>query len=131
MKKIQFLLSGLIIMLTLNLSAQNPPSYEFRASSVNSKLQSEVGQNYYYVGFVIQGIKNTVHKKALLQYLSSLPQFKKININEVNEFHGFIDKDLKAKDVREILRSQNVDFKFDKYKFKGLYQAEQLKQKIQ
>jgi len=118
-------------MLTLSLSAQNPPSYEFRASSVNSKLQSEVGQNYYYVGFVIQGIKNTVHKKALLQYLSSLPQFKKININEVNEFHGFIDKGLKAKDVREILRSQNVDFRFDKYKFKGLYQAEQLKQKIQ
>jgi len=130
MKTLQFLIIGFILLTTLSLSAQKQ-TYEFRTSSVGGKLQSEVGKDYRYVGFVIKDIKNNIQKEALQKALSSNSLFQKIQINSVNEFHGFIHKSLKAQDVRKILLKQGVDFEFDQYKFKGLYRAEQLKQKTQ
>jgi len=129
MKKTRFLLSGLIILLTLNLSAQTK-SYEFRTSPVGKKEQATVGNNFYYVSFNIKYVKNDMQKESLIQFLTKNPNFKKVQINSANEFHGFINKKLNAKDVREILLSQNTDFKFDRYKFKGCYRNEELKQYI-
>jgi len=48
----------------------------------------------------------------------------------VNEFHGYVKKTMHAKDVRPLLLSQGVDFKFDQYKFKGCFRNEQLKQEV-
>ena len=129
MRKIKFLGALLVVFLTLNLSAQKQ-TYEFRTSSVGGKLQSEVGENYRYIGFVIKDIKNDIQKKTLQKALSSNPLFKKVSINSVNEFHGFIHKSLKAQDVRKILLKQGVDFKFDRYKFEGCFANEQLKQEV-
>jgi len=129
MKNTRFLLSALVIILTLSLSAQKQ-TYEFRTSPVSSKSQAEVGKDYYYVSFVIKGIKNEAQKKILQKSFSSNPQFKKVSINKVNEFHGFIHKSLDAHKVREILLAQGFDFKFDRYKFKGCYLNEQLKQEV-
>jgi len=57
MKNTRFFLSGLVILLTLNLSAQTK-SYEFRTSPVGKKEQAAVGNNFYYVSFNIKYVKN-------------------------------------------------------------------------
>jgi len=118
------------LLLVLNVSAQKQ-GYEFRTFPVNDKLQTEIGKDYRFVGFVVKGIKTEAQKQALQKSLSSNSQFKKVRINGVNEFHGFIQKDLKAVDVRKILQSQGFDFVFDKYKFKGDIMQEQYNQTLE
>jgi len=127
MKRVQFLLSVLGFLLVLNASAQKQ-GYEFRTSSVSAKSQLEVGQDYRYVEFVIKDLKTPMQKQALQKVLSANPQIKKGSINSVNEFHGFIHKDLKATDVRKILQAEGCDFKFDDNKFKGRFVNEELRQ---
>jgi len=129
MKNIQFLLSGIIIFLTLSLSAQQR-TYEFKTSSVGEKLQSEVGSDFRFVSFNVKGIENNTQQKALLKTLEANTNFKRVSMNANHEFHGFINKELKAKDVRKILLAQGLDFKFDSHKFKGCYSNEQLKQEF-
>ena len=127
MKKLSILL-GMLLFLSFHLSAQKQ-SYTFRTSPVGGKLQSEIGKDYRFVGFVIQGIRNDIQKKTLQKALSSNPLFKRVSINSVNEFHGFIHNSLDAHKVRTILLAQGVDFKFDRFKFKGCYLNEELSQK--
>ena len=128
MKNTRFFLSVLIIIFTLNLSAQEKKEYDFRTSPIGNKLQSEVGKDFRYVAFVIKGIKTPAQKQVLKKFLRKNPNFKRVSINTVNEFHGFINKKLSAQDVREILLSQGLDFRFDRYKFKGCYLNEQFEQ---
>jgi len=128
MKKIKLIIGVFILLFTLNLSAQEKKEYDFRTSPIGNKLQSEVGKDFRYVAFVIKGIKTPAQKQVLKNILRKNPNFKRVSINTVNEFHGFINKKLSAQDVRQILLSQGFDFRFDKYKFKGCYLNEQFKQ---
>jgi len=116
-------------MLTLNLSAQMQ-AYEFKTAPVGEKLQYEVGSEFQFVSFNIKDIKTSAQKVVLVKLLESNSNFKQVRISNSHEFHGFINKQLKAKDVREILIAQSVDFVFDKHKFKGNFMKEQRNQTL-
>jgi hypothetical protein len=122
---VKYLLSLLMVFLgsSLLVQAQETYSYDFKSypTKQNAKIKSSVGSDYYFVGFGIKGIKNDLQKKALERYFNANPNFKEVHINSVNEFHGYVKKTMHAKDVRPLLLSQGVDFKFDRYKFKGCY----------
>ena len=121
------LLISISIIVSINSIFAQTATYDFRSYPVNSKLQAQVGPNFRYVAFVIKGIKTAAQKQTLKTFLSHNPNFKHFSINAVNEFHGFVNNQLKASDVRQILISQGFDFRFDKYKFTGCYLKEQLK----
>jgi len=132
MKYLFLLALAVLLMAEPVFSQEKKHSYDFKSypAKQNAKIKSSVGSDYYFVGFGIKGIKNGLQKKALERYFNANPNFKKVRINSVSEFHGYVKKTMHAKDVRPLLLSQGVDFKFDQYKFKGCFRNEQLKQEI-
>ena len=123
MKYLFLLALTVLLMAEPVFSQEKNHSYDFKSypTKQNAKIKSSVGSDYYFVGFGIKGIKNDLQKKALERYFNANPNFKEVHINSVNEFHGYVKKTMHAKDVRPLLLSQGVDFKFDRYKFKGCY----------
>ena len=131
---IKYLLSLILFFGTMTLQAQESIQYDFRtAPETGAKTKVKgVDAGYYYVSFNILGIKNAMQRKALERYFNANPNFKKVSINSGNEFHGWLKQSMHAKDVRPLLLAQGVDFKFDRYKFKGCYfKAAQQQRKLQ
>ena len=120
-----------MILISLASFSQEKSSYEFKTTTVvNKKSRSATEKDFYFVSFNIKYIKTPEQRNTLINKLESDSNFKQVKINTGNEFHGFIHNTLDAHKVREILLSYGVDFEFDKYKFKGCYMNEQLKQEI-
>jgi len=117
MKDIRILLLSFVLALVLNVSGQTR-DYDFKVLPMGSKIQSEVGADFYFVTFYIQGIKADVQRKALEKGLNANPNFKRVRILSNNEFRGFINRELQSKEVRKLLLAQAVDFKIDRQHFK-------------
>jgi hypothetical protein len=117
MRKMRILLLSFVLALVLNVSGQTR-DYDFKVLPMGNKIQSEIGEDFYFVTFYIQGIKTDVQRKALEKGLNANPNFKQVRILSNNEFRGFVNRELQSKEVRKLLVAQAVDFKIDRQHFK-------------
>ena len=117
MKKTELILLGFMISLSLSVFSQSR-DYEFKTTPVGEKLQYEVGSDFQFVSFNTQGIKSDIQQKTSVKRLNANLDFKKVSMNSSHQFQGFINKELKSKEVRKILLAEGVDFKVDRHHFK-------------